>query len=210
MTVAVIVTAGIVPLAIQLASLWDRRSILTIPGGASVEIFATVLVPPVLVVSVILGSLLARMSDRVRIAPVPARSSTFVLLAGWLLIPVVTIFLVSALTPVDFVWARYFSSVGPAIALFAGWGIASLEPAAVRRMVAIVLALLSVLAYGGKLKNGEDWQGTAAFERNTPIPPRSSCCTRSSWNRRSWIGSPIRRSAATSYRCSPTTRWKGG
>jgi hypothetical protein len=60
--------------------------------------------------------------------------------------------------------------VGPAIALFAGWGIASLEPAAVRRIVAIVLALLSVLAYGGKLKNGEDWQGTAAFERNHADP----------------------------------------
>ena len=33
--VAVIVTAGIVPLAIQLASLWDRRSSLSIPGDAS-------------------------------------------------------------------------------------------------------------------------------------------------------------------------------
>ncbi len=57
--VAVIVTAGIVPLAIQLASLWDRRSTLSIPSDASVEGFAIVLVPPILVVSVFLGSLLA-------------------------------------------------------------------------------------------------------------------------------------------------------
>ena len=35
--VAVIVTAGIVPLAIQLASLWDRRSSLSIPSEASVR-----------------------------------------------------------------------------------------------------------------------------------------------------------------------------
>jgi uncharacterized membrane protein len=168
--VAVIMTAGVVPLAIQLASLWDRRSSLSILSEGSVSAFALVLLPPVLVASIFLGALLARMSDRVRIAPVRARSSTVVLLAGWLLFPVVTLFLVSALTPVNFIWPRYFSSVGPAIALFAGWGIASLEPAAVRRMVAIVLAILSVLAYGGKLKNGEDWQGTAAFERNHADP----------------------------------------
>ena len=52
----------------------------------------------------------------------------------------------------------------------AGWAVASLEPAAVRRMVAVVLALLSVLAFGGTLKNGEDWQGAAAFEREHAGP----------------------------------------
>ena len=123
------------------------------------------LLPPMLVASVFLGSLFARMRDRVRVAPVPARSSTLVLLGTWLLFPVVTLFLVSTLTPVDFLSPRYFASVTPAIALFAGWAIASLQPAAVRRLVAFVLAILSVLAFGGTLKNGEDWRGTAAFER---------------------------------------------
>ena len=82
--VGVIVTAGIVPLAIQLASLWDRRSSLSIPGEGSVEAFAAVLLPPVLVASVFLGSLFAGTRDRVRVAPVPARSSTLVLLGTWL------------------------------------------------------------------------------------------------------------------------------
>jgi mannosyltransferase len=168
--VTVIVTAGIIPLAVQLASLWDRRSSLSIPSEGSVSAFAILLLPPVLVASVFLGSLLASTRDRVRVAPVPARSSTFVLLAGWLMIPVVTLFLVSALTPVTFLSPRYFASVGPAIALFAGWGIASLEPAAVRRTVAIVLAMLSVLAYGGRMKNSEDWRSAAAFERNHADP----------------------------------------
>ena len=165
LAIAVIVTAGIVPLAIQLASLWDRRSSLSIPGDASVQGFATVLLPPVLVASLFLGALLARMGDRVRIAPAPARSSTLVLLGSWLVFPVVTLYLVSALTPVDFLSPRYFASVGPAIALFGGWVIASLEPAAARRIVAVVLAIVSVLAYGSTLKNGEDWRGAAAFER---------------------------------------------
>jgi hypothetical protein len=105
------------------------------------------------------------MRERVRVAPVHARSSTLVLLGTWLLFPVVTLFLVSTLTPVDFLSPRYFASVAPAIALLAGWAIASLQPAAVRRLVAFALAILSVLAFGGLLKNGEDWRGTAAFER---------------------------------------------
>ena len=116
--VGVIVTAGIVPLAIQLASLWDRRSSLSIPGEGSVEAFAAVLLPPVLIAAVFLGSLLAGTRDRVRVAPVPARSSTLVLLGTWLLFPVVTLFLVSTLTPVNFLSARYFASVTPAIALW--------------------------------------------------------------------------------------------
>ncbi len=163
--VAVIVTAGIVPLAIQLASLWDRRSSLSIPGDASAVGFAMVLAPSILIVSVLLGALLARMSDRVRIEPAPARSSTLVLLGSWLLFPVVTLYLVTALTPVDFLAPRYMASVGPAIALFGGWVIASLEPAATRRIIAVVLAIASVLAFGSTLKNGEDWRGAAAFER---------------------------------------------
>ena len=163
--VAVIVTAGIVPLAIQLASLWDRRSTLSIPSEATVGGFAVVLLPPVLVISLFLGSLLARLGGPVRIAPAPARSSTLVLVGSWLLFPVITLFLVSTLTTVDFLSPRYFASMAPAIALFAGWAIASLEPASARRIVAAALAIFSVVAYFGTTKDGEDWRGAAAFER---------------------------------------------
>jgi hypothetical protein len=163
--VALIVAAGILPLAVQLASLWDRRSSLSIPSDGTVLGLAFILAPPVLVASLFLGSLLARWQQPVRIEPAHARSSTLVLLSGWLLFPVVTLYVVSAITPLTFLSVRYFASAVPAGALFAGWAIASLEPAAVRRVVAIVLAFLSVLAYGGTSKNGEDWRGAAAFER---------------------------------------------
>src|SRR5437867_3565911 len=46
--VAAIVTGGVVPLAIQIASLWDRRSSLSIPNASSAEGFALALVPSVL------------------------------------------------------------------------------------------------------------------------------------------------------------------
>ncbi len=163
--VAMVVMVGVVPLALQLASLWDRRSSLSIPSEATVSDFAAVLVPPVLTASLFLGSLLARMQGRVRIIPAIARSSTLVLLGGWLLFPVVALFLVSAMTPVTLLSPRYFASAAPAAALLAGWGIASIDPPAVRRIIAVALALLSVLAYGGRLKNGGDWGGAADFER---------------------------------------------
>jgi mannosyltransferase len=168
--VAVIVTAGIVPLAVQLISLWDRRASLSIPLSGSVEDFAILLLPPVAVTSLFIGSLLARMQNRARFAPVSARSSTLVLLGGWLLFPVVTLCLVSALTPVTLLSPMYMSCAAPATALFVGWAIASLQPAAVRRIVAVVLALMSVLAFGGYLKMGEDWRGAAAFEREHAGP----------------------------------------
>jgi len=110
--VAVIVVAGIVPLAVQIASLWDRRSTLSIPSDASVQLLAVMLLPPVLVASLFLGSLIARLSTPVRIARAPARSSTLVLLVTWLVFPVVTLFLISSLTSVDFLSLRYFNAAG--------------------------------------------------------------------------------------------------
>jgi uncharacterized membrane protein len=170
MVVAGLVAAGIVPLAVQLTSLWDRRSSLAIPSTASVQDFAIVLLPPVLVASLLIGSLVAGLEHRVQVAVPPARSSAVVLLGSWLLIPVATLSLVSALTPITFLSVRYFASVTPAAALMVGWAVASLEPPATRRIVAFVIALLSILAYFGYSKNGEDWRGAAAFERQHADP----------------------------------------
>ena len=163
--VARLMLAGIVPLASSSPRCGiDARPSRSRARGPSRR-SRSVLLPPILVASLFLGSLFAGMRERVRVAPVHARSSTLVLLGTWLLFPVVTLFLVSTLTPVNFLSPRYFASVSPAIALLAGWAIASLQPASVRRLVAFALAILSVLAFGGLLKNGEDWRGTAAFER---------------------------------------------
>jgi hypothetical protein len=85
-------------------------------------------------------------------------------------IPIGTLFLASALTSTTLLSARYFSSTVPAASALAGWGIASIRPPGVRRIVAMVVALLSVLAFGGFLKNGEDWRGAAAFERRVADP----------------------------------------
>jgi mannosyltransferase len=160
-----VMVAGVLPLVVQASSLWGRRSSLSIPADASIQYLLAVLVPPVLMGAIFLGGLLSRLQGRLTVSPPSVRPSSLVLFVSWLLIPVAILFLVSAVTPVTLLSPRYFASVAPAGAALAGWAISSIDPPAARRVVATVLAILSVLAYGGTLKLGEDWRGAAAFER---------------------------------------------
>jgi hypothetical protein len=169
-TMTLIFLAGVVPLLPEIGSLWSRRSLLSIPFPVSGLYLAVVLLPPVLMASIFLGLLLARTQGSVSFDPVPARASTWVLLTTWLLIPIATLFLAALLTSTTVLSFRYFASTVPALAALAGWGIASIHPPEARRVVAIVIALVSVLAFGGYLKNGEDWRGAAAFERSIANP----------------------------------------
>jgi 4-amino-4-deoxy-L-arabinose transferase-like glycosyltransferase len=164
--VAGLMVAGALPLVIQAVSLWGRRSSLSIPADATIQYLLAVFVPPVLLGAIFLGGLLARSQGPLILSPPPAaRPSSLVLFVSWLLIPVATLFLVSAVTPVTLLSPRYFASAMPAAAALAGWAISAIEPASARRIIAGVLAIFSVVAYGGTLKLGEDWRGAAAFER---------------------------------------------
>jgi mannosyltransferase len=168
--VAGLVVAGVLPLLIQAASLWGRRSSLSVPADATIQDLLAVCVPPVLMGAIFLGGLLARSQGRLTVSPPAVGPSSLVLFVSWLLIPVATLFLVSAVTPVTLLSPRYFAAVTPAAAALSGWAISAIEPAAARRIIAGVLAIFSVLAYGGILKNGEDWRGAAAFEREHADP----------------------------------------
>ena len=112
--VAVIVVAGIVPLADPARLAVGSTLVAVDPERRVRQGFAVVLLPPVLVASLFLGSLFARMRTACGSRRCTARSSTLVLLGTWLLFPVVTLFLVSALTPLTFLSLRYFASVAPA------------------------------------------------------------------------------------------------
>jgi hypothetical protein len=150
---------------LQIASLWDRRGSLSIPNAVVISSLLVVLVPPAVAGALLLGVLLARSQGPVSISMPEAQGSSLVLFVSWLLIPSFALFAISALTSITLMAPRYFASVTPAVAALAGWAIASVQPASARRFVAAILALLSVLGFGGSLKNGEDWRGAAAFER---------------------------------------------
>ena len=164
------IAAGLVPLALQIASLWDRRGSLAIPYETGIQTMLLILVPAVLSGGALLGILLARTQGRVSLSLPDARPSSLLLFATWLLIPTVALFAISDLTPVTLLSPRYFASVTPAGAALAGWAIASIQPAAARRIVAAVLAILGLFAYGGDLKNGENWRDAAAYERTHADP----------------------------------------
>jgi mannosyltransferase len=165
-----LVVAGLVPMALQVASLWDRRGSLSIPTDPKISTVLLILVPAVVSGGVFLGVVLARMQGRVWLSLPQAVPSSLLLLVSWLLIPSIALFAISDLTSVTLLSSRYFASVTPAGAALAGWAIASIEPAAARRIVATLLAILSLLAYGGYLKNGEDWRDAAGFERANADP----------------------------------------
>lgn len=162
---AVAIVVGLVPLALQIASLWDRRGSLSIPNEVVISSLLIVLVPTALSGALFLGVLLARTQGPVSLSMPRAQRSSLILFVSWLVIPSFTLFAISTFTPITLLAPRYFASVTPAVAALAGWALASVEPALARRFVIAVLALLSVLGGGGVLKNGEDWRGAAAFER---------------------------------------------
>jgi mannosyltransferase len=160
-----LIAAGVVPLALQIASLWDRRGSLSVVYEAGIPTMLLVLIPAVVSGGLLLGVILARTQGKVTLSVQESRPSSLILLASWLLIPTIALFAISDLTSITLLSPRYFASVTPAGAALAGWAIASIEPAAARLTVAALLAILSLLAYGGYLKNGEDWRDAAAFER---------------------------------------------
>jgi len=153
------------PLLAQVVSLWDRRSSLSIPADATFSGFAELLFVPVSVAGLVLGVLLAMLAGRLSVRVPTERRHAVALFAPWALFAPTLLFMIAALSSIDFLSARYSFSVMPAVAALLGWGLASISPSSARRIVVVVMVMLAVLANGRPLKAGEDWRGAAAFER---------------------------------------------
>jgi len=160
---AVVLTT--LPLAGQLLSVWRNRGILSVPWGGTVGGLATLIVPASVGAAILLGGGLAAASGQVEIRPVALPRSVFVLLFSWLLIPPVTLFAVSALTPVHVFSPRYALSAVPAGALLLAWGLRAVNPSAARRILVAVIAIIAVLTQTSALKGDENWRGAIAATR---------------------------------------------
>ena len=77
------------------------------------------------------------------------------LLGGWLLIPSATLFGLSFLTPVQLLGTRYFMMIAPAAAILAATFIGGLEPPRARRIVVLVIVLISVVDVVSRYKSGD-------------------------------------------------------
>ncbi len=190
----------VLPLAAQFASLWGRRGSLTTPDDPSPPDLFLALVAPVGPVALLLGALLARVTGAISLSRVPARHHTLAVLAPWLIVPPAFLFFLSVGTPLKLMSARYYLSAAPAAAIFLAWAIRAIEPSTARRIVAGVLAICSVAAYGESLKYGEDWASAASFVRSsagpdTPVFIHPAFVESSQID---WLRDPVRRSYLTS------------
>jgi dolichyl-phosphate-mannose-protein mannosyltransferase len=162
----------LLPAGAHFISLWERRGVLSVPADNSLQRLAYVLAPPLIVVGVLLGLLVARLLVHVRASMVRAHPRTLLLLSVWMGFPIVTLFAISHLSSTELLATRYFLMSLPPLALLTGWGIRMLGPARARRMIVLVLLALSLFSFA-RIQHGlwfeggsfEDWRGAAAAER---------------------------------------------
>jgi 4-amino-4-deoxy-L-arabinose transferase-like glycosyltransferase len=101
--------------------------------------------------------------------------STRLLLVSWLTIPILVLYLIARLTVFKTFVPRYFLTALPALALLVGWIVRSLEPARARIIVAIAIAVGSIVSFGGRHLNlsvfphREDWRTATALVRAAGI-----------------------------------------
>jgi mannosyltransferase len=132
-------------------------------------------IPQVLAASLFLGVLagwLVRRKTETIVAEMP-RSAKF-LLAAWLTIPVVVLFLVTRLSPLKVFIPRYYLPAFAALALIVGCGIRLLAPPRMRMIIAIFLVMGSTATSGHHLASSphqEDWRAAAELVRGADILP---------------------------------------
>lgn len=182
------------PLISHLLSLWERAESLTIPGHPTLEWLMTYLVRPAAVGGLLLGVIVARLMGPLRGDVPPARGNAWALWATWAAAAPVGLFVLAAVSPLEFLTPRYSASAIPALAALVGLVIASLHPAVARRVTASVMALVAVIALTGTLKFGEGWREAAAFVRDhagrdTPILLRAGLIES---DQPSWVADPKR------------------
>jgi hypothetical protein len=153
----------VAPAVVEVAELWSRRAQLTIPASPDLETLLAFFVPPVVGGALLVGVLATLPRSPVGFRPVPARVGTVALLAGWLVIPPTVLFSLAAVTDLSLLSSRYYISAAPAGAALFGWGVRCLEPSGTRRLIALLLAIFSVVAFGGPTKLGQDWRGAIAY-----------------------------------------------
>jgi len=162
LAVAAIALAAL-PLGAQILSLWSRRGSLTLLDQPSVQWLAFFLVAPAAVTALVLGGSVAGLTGGIGVRPKALSRASFMLVFGWLVVPLCVLLAVSVLTPVRFLALRYTLMVAPAGALVFAWTVRSLSPQTARRIVVSVFAIASVLALGNPMKMSQDWRGAAAI-----------------------------------------------
>lgn len=153
-------------------------------GTPRLEDFINAFIHPVLAAGIFLGVLTGWALDQkaycIRASAISR--ATRVLLLTWVTVPIVTLFLVSELTPYKCFIPRYYMVAFPALSLLIGWLIRIL-PETVRVTVSACVVLSALLSFTGLharvAPHAEDWRTAAQAIRaahlsnDTPVLVRS-------------------------------------
>ena len=197
------IAALVIPIALELLALWRRREISSLPRAATVPWLVEVLVPPAFVGAIVIGGIVAAPRLRIGMDVHRLPRSTLILMVSWLLIPTSILLGLSVLWSIDLLEARYLLCMAPAGVLLAAVAARALEPAQVRRMIVLLLVVLSVLDLAAPVKSG-DFRGAAALVRSV-ADEHSAILIPSGFQEsldRSWFVDPDRKgllTAATSF-----------
>ena len=144
----------LIPVVRELSALANRSNDWNVPSALSGWwVVATLL--PASFAAAGLTALILTIRKRARFVLPRSPTSTQVLLGSWFLIPSATLFGLSFLTPVQLLGTRYYMMIAPAAAIIAGALIRSVEPPRARRIVIMVLVLVSVVDVVSRYKSGD-------------------------------------------------------
>jgi mannosyltransferase len=159
--------AGVVvlvaPLGVELAGLWGRRDSVALPSGLSVDWVVTLVAPAAVVGALIIGGGLAaanggRLTTRLGVA-----TADLLLIVVWVVGPTLVLIVGSLVSPLG-LQGRYSLVWVPGAVVLAAVAIRAFEPAVARRIIVLVLAVLSILAIGGDHHLGDTRGALAAVE----------------------------------------------
>jgi mannosyltransferase len=154
-----VVTAGaigllVVPLAVALPPVWQRRMWMSMVSGATFRGWGDIrfaLAPLVLVAG---GALLERrLPAHYRCAPAP-----LVLLVCWAAMPVTMVLAAARWMSPTVLVSRYFLCAAPAIALIMAWAIRGVRSSPIRLVLVTMVVGLSVVGMGVGVERREDWR----------------------------------------------------
>jgi hypothetical protein len=163
-----------IPIVPHLVALYNRRGMIQISFPVSLESYFDVLIPSVLVGSIVLGFLVARLWHPPRIVRSTTMPGASALIVGWWLIPATILYVITLLGSTTLFEPRFFFFGLPGLALAGGLAIATVDPPRARRTIAVAIAIGALAAFSTKTHAAEDWRRVAQAERkvagpNTPV-----------------------------------------
>jgi len=147
----------VAPLAYQVVALWGRRQDWNVSSTASVTWVVAVVLPATFAGAAVLGGAVAAARGGFKFAFPTIRQSDLVLLVSWLVVPLAILVGASIVSPVRLLQVRYTLVSAPAAALLVALALRSVEPPVARRIIVLVLAVLSVLELANP-HHATDWR----------------------------------------------------